>query len=338
MDWSNERYVRLYTRDTLTWKTWSWNTRSVFKAMLRKADRSGVIEVGAYGESGLAAVIECPYLEVVHEAIEQLTACGTVVYTGVAYVMPNFMAAQDATASDAHRQRESREKRRSHALGSPDVRSHEQLDLSQNVTETAVPVTKRDSSSVARDRSSRGSASRDQMSLQPSRPSVPAVLAVPDRTEEKITTGSEEGKRASRARPEAFVGWFAIRDAIVEGYEAVYRSKPSLSTCTKRVVETFEKLVSEHGIDEVLRRVRFAYETPPSWPKGPWAADTIAMHFDKLVPIARAPGAGRYEPDPFATEADYAPPEDWQSTQEDRRRAAAQLELDAPFEFEDEPR
>lgn len=43
MNWSDERYVKLYERDTLTWP---WQAKCVFALLLRKVDRSGVLDTG----------------------------------------------------------------------------------------------------------------------------------------------------------------------------------------------------------------------------------------------------------------------------------------------------
>lgn len=117
LDYSNERYVRLYTRDTTTWKLLSWQARTVLLHLLRKVDRAGVLDVGDDGVDGLAAVLELP-LELVEPGIAQLTDTrrGVVVSNGRAYVLPNFLAAQEARASDKQRQRDLRERRRAEAM------------------------------------------------------------------------------------------------------------------------------------------------------------------------------------------------------------------------------
>ena len=53
MDWSNERYVRVYTRDTTTWKILSWEARALLQFLIRKVDRSGVVDTGRHGARGL---------------------------------------------------------------------------------------------------------------------------------------------------------------------------------------------------------------------------------------------------------------------------------------------
>ncbi len=119
MDWSNERYVRVYTRDTVTWKLMDWRGRTVLSLLIRKVDRAGVLDVGHDGVLGLAAVLELP-LDIVEAGIAQLTGSRgglpTVIDTGSAYVMPNFIDAQEAPQSDPQRKRESRSRRRDVAI------------------------------------------------------------------------------------------------------------------------------------------------------------------------------------------------------------------------------
>lgn len=116
MDWPNERYVRVYVRDSVTWKVIDWQARAVLLFVLRKVDRSGVIDVGEDGIDGLAAIIELP-IDVVERGVPQLLKRGTLVRKPTAFVLPNFLEAQEAVQSDAQRARESRARRRAQALG-----------------------------------------------------------------------------------------------------------------------------------------------------------------------------------------------------------------------------
>lgn len=119
MDWSNERYVRVYTRDTTTWKLMDWRAHTVLLHLFRKVDRAGVLDVGDDGVLGLAAVLELP-IEIVESGIAQLCASRgaqpTVIATGSAFVLPRFIEAQEAPQSDVQRQRELRARRRDQAL------------------------------------------------------------------------------------------------------------------------------------------------------------------------------------------------------------------------------
>jgi hypothetical protein len=117
VDWANERYVRLYVRDSTTWKLLDWRARCTLTMLLRKVDRAGVLEVGEHGVLGLAAVIELP-LEVVEPGITQLMdpKIGVVVATPTHYVVPNYLDAQEAVQTEAHRSREYRGRKRDMAL------------------------------------------------------------------------------------------------------------------------------------------------------------------------------------------------------------------------------
>jgi hypothetical protein len=161
MDWSNERYVRVYTRDTTSWLVLTWEARALLLMMIRKADRSGVIDVGEDGTDGLAVVVGMPP-EVVETAVAQLLKRGTVTQTEVSYILPNFLEAQEAKATDRQRQKELRERRRvdvtrghtashdvtprhavSHGVTDGHAVSHEEGEPSRGVTKPSLAVTRR---------------------------------------------------------------------------------------------------------------------------------------------------------------------------------------------------
>lgn len=110
MDWANERYVRLYTRDSVSWTVMSWEARALLCLVLRKLDRAGVLELGRHGARGLAAIVGMPP-DVTAAALDELLAEGTFELNGETLVMPNFLTAQEARISDAQRARDHREKR-----------------------------------------------------------------------------------------------------------------------------------------------------------------------------------------------------------------------------------
>lgn len=120
MDWANERYVRLYVRDTTTWKLLPWQSKLLLPAILRKLDRSGILDLGDDGEEGLAAVVEAP-VDFIKAGLPELLRRKVFQLVRGKLVMPNYMAAQEAKQSDAQRKRESREKQRVAALASPPV-------------------------------------------------------------------------------------------------------------------------------------------------------------------------------------------------------------------------
>ena len=115
MNWSDERYVRLYVRDTAEWLCWPWEARAVLPLLLRKLDRSGVLatRLGARGVGVLLALPE----GVVSVALEALLSDGCLATHELGYVMPGFVDAQDTPISDSARQRESRLRRRDLSRG-----------------------------------------------------------------------------------------------------------------------------------------------------------------------------------------------------------------------------
>lgn len=116
MDWANERYVRVYVRDTPEWICLSWQARALFHEVMRKVDRAGVLPIGRAGARGLAALVRMPE-EVVGPALAELSEDGCLELNEGAIIIPNFIEAQEAKQSDAHRARESRSRRRASALG-----------------------------------------------------------------------------------------------------------------------------------------------------------------------------------------------------------------------------
>src|SRR6185503_5891868 len=100
MDWANESYVRVYTRDTADWQVLSWQARGLWLEMLRKADRSGVIQT-SHGVKGIAALVRWP-VDVVSTALSELIEDGCVRGSEApsGFIIPNFIEAQETPKSD----------------------------------------------------------------------------------------------------------------------------------------------------------------------------------------------------------------------------------------------
>ncbi len=135
MDWHNEPYVKSYTRETDDDLMLSWQALALWRAMLLKFDRSGLLETRR-GVRGLAALVRIPF-DVVEVALPELLSDGRLVSVDTGYFAPNFMEAQEASKSDKLRQRESRLRRAQSAL-TGQVSNH-----------TNVSVTNRDQTSRA---------------------------------------------------------------------------------------------------------------------------------------------------------------------------------------------
>ncbi len=133
MRWDDERYVRVYTRDTPGWCLLSWEARSVFLLLLRVVDRAGILHFGHAGSRAVAAVLRAPE-DVVSRALEELNADGCVQVKADWMVIPNFVSAQETPVSDAARKRDSRARAKARAMEDAPTDT-ERPDMSRAVTQ-----------------------------------------------------------------------------------------------------------------------------------------------------------------------------------------------------------
>lgn len=145
MDWSNERYVRLYTRDTDDWLALTWQARALFPLILRKVDRAGFLSTKR-GAIGVAALTGLPR-EVVEVGLPDLLTDGAVTECDGGYLLRNFLEAQEAPQSDKQRARESRHRRRD-LVTKRDTQSQNATHESRTATETSHAVTPRHTASL----------------------------------------------------------------------------------------------------------------------------------------------------------------------------------------------
>ena len=132
MDFSNEPYVRVYTRNTTTWRRLEWQGQCVLIQMLRVVDRSGVLDIEDMTPAEAVSLHTGMPPDVAADGMARLLELGVCAHNGSALLFPRFLDAQESTKSDRQRQRESREKRRSAASQSPVT---DRDSESQNVTE-----------------------------------------------------------------------------------------------------------------------------------------------------------------------------------------------------------
>lgn len=170
MDWSNEPYVRVYTRVTDDDLALSFDAISLWRAILLLFDRSGVLQTRR-GARGLAAVTRMP-IERLEPALRELLNDGRLQSIDGGFIAPNFVAAQTAVKSDRLRQKELRDRRRLDSLSTS----------KQPVAE--VPVTIRDVDITDSDSSvTRGHASSRDVTLTIPDHTDPILFVSPARTE-----------------------------------------------------------------------------------------------------------------------------------------------------------
>lgn len=114
MDFSNEPYVRIYTTITPTAKSWGFFGRCLMDALIRHADRAGVIElegelVDLSVPMAVAVAVGCPDVAWVETHLPSLVETGSVVFVehedGTYLFLPKYFEAQTATQSTAQSQR-----------------------------------------------------------------------------------------------------------------------------------------------------------------------------------------------------------------------------------------
>jgi hypothetical protein len=118
MDWANERYVRLYVRETTTFLRLRWEAQALLPHLLRIVDRAGVLDIG-----DMELTLRLPKWpgEVVAAGIEGLIAKGVVKDKGESLLFPSFLEAQESARSNAERCREYRARRRETVAGREDT-------------------------------------------------------------------------------------------------------------------------------------------------------------------------------------------------------------------------
>lgn len=199
MDYSNERYVRLYTRDGDDWVALSWQAKALYPLMRRKADRAGLLETRR-GEKGIAGLVTMP-IEVVIAGLPDLLEYGWVQEYPGGYVICDFIEGEEASQSDRFRARESRLRRRE--------RAHDSVTTTH---ETKHSVTNRDAQDVD---------SRDDASRTVTPASLRAVpdRAVPDRADAAGSNG-QAGLLAAigEISPTKRAGVAALLRSYAEGY------------------------------------------------------------------------------------------------------------------------
>ena len=60
MRWEDERYVRLYTRDSVDWLMLSLEAQGLLALILRKLDRAGILPLGKHGGRAVAIAVGHP--------------------------------------------------------------------------------------------------------------------------------------------------------------------------------------------------------------------------------------------------------------------------------------
>lgn len=126
MNWSEERWVKHYTRRTVEWIMTSFDARGVYNELIAMVDQAGYLTLGEDGVPGLAYALNIP-AERCQAAIDELVARKWIALVGTKLLIPSHYEAQSATTSGRVRQAEYRERKQAESAPPRDVSS-------QNVT------------------------------------------------------------------------------------------------------------------------------------------------------------------------------------------------------------
>jgi hypothetical protein len=141
---------------------------------------------------------------------------------------------------------------------------------------------------------------------------------------------------------------------VVAEFDRLYRESTGAGpTWNGRSGKQVQRLLKQHGKDEVIRRIGVMFESPPSWMRPPFDIGTLEAHFDKFAitateaerqhrerqPQKLTPNGltyGRAEPK-LAHEMDPRPPWEIMYERDDRKRREQQ-ERENPPTDSDSPR
>ena len=125
MDWANERWVKLYTRNSVEWELLAWQARALLPLLMRRCDASGVIDfpsrVGA--TRSIAKYLDVPE-DVVAAGLDDLESSETIEIRDCSLLLVNFVEAQEANATPAERQRRKRERAKRKPANTSVTRGH----------------------------------------------------------------------------------------------------------------------------------------------------------------------------------------------------------------------
>jgi hypothetical protein len=111
MRWEDESYVKLYVRDTPTWKAMNWQARALWPLLMRKLDKAGLLECGSLGRAAVSLMVELPE-EVVSPGLASLERLGVIEWHDTTLEAPKFEEAQEAKKTELLKKRDQRQRAR----------------------------------------------------------------------------------------------------------------------------------------------------------------------------------------------------------------------------------
>ena len=253
MNFDDERFVKIYPRNTTNWKLLGWEGRCVLMMLLREVDRAGCLDIEG-GMEGLALLLDLPP-DVTERGFASCVKRGSVVQNGNTAIIPNFVKAQEARQTDRVRQAESRARRRELGMMSQIV-----TDVARRVTDcdpTSHAVTESHTPShdvTLRIDQNRSEENRSD-SFVPSEPSQPALALQPQQAADTTKKPSEAQVR-ERIALVLFGEIVAARMSVIPGAEKLEPRPAALAGLKACLGQGYKPDEIRRVIDLKTREVR----------------------------------------------------------------------------------
>lgn len=112
MNWPEEKYVKVFVRDTPTWLAWPWQARALAPLLMHKLESDGRLAIGRLEPARAVALTVGLPIEVVAEGLPAMLEDGTLELREDGLWWPKFEEAQESRKSEALRSREHRARQR----------------------------------------------------------------------------------------------------------------------------------------------------------------------------------------------------------------------------------
>ena len=262
MNWEDERYVRLYVRDTITWKLLGWQGRCLLPLLLRKVDRAGCVELDGAGEEGIAALVDIP-LEVVTPGLAKLIERSVVEIRGDILVFPKYVAAHEARQSDKLRAQESRARRREQVMEREPVTNRDSCVTNRDVLSRAVTPRhtaslleekRREEKSGDKDLAGGSSPARHVeatgQTSEPESPRTPAPVQGSRPAQQQVALLPDEPKRTAPARQTRASKSESLIAATWQAFSAAHQHRHGVAPVwAGKMAGIFKRIVGEVGAE-----------------------------------------------------------------------------------------
>lgn len=254
MNFDEEYWVKLYTKDTPNWLVLSYDAKSLLMHLFRKASRkTGEIDLGTLGPRGIAYLVGHPDLweSRFEKPLRELQDQECIRIEGPILTVVNFAKAQRRPGTE--RSRKSRERARAEEIampGDPDPESEPP-----------------------------GSVQRDAAQCNDSQRSATQGNEVQQKRKDKGAperAGDQDGPLGEKSPH-----WVVV-DLWYRKYQEKYGTKPAPKDWHFAVLN---KLRRAHGYAELVKRIDLLFDDPPKF-LASHAPDipTLEQHWDKLLP------------------------------------------------------